>query len=153
MEVINLEYNNMKDFMSETRLPYNISIENSKYIKGLALLMMVYHHFFGFPDRLLGSNAYNEIVLSGHHLDYLLASACKLCVCIFAWCSGYGMYYVYNREGEKTGDIIRECFRRIMKLLEIYWLVLISFYCPVSVMFNGEISLVGMIRNICLINL
>lgn len=49
--------------------PYQsgITLHNSSQIKAIALLMMVYHHFFGFPEKILINNPFFETVLSGHY--------------------------------------------------------------------------------------
>lgn len=63
----------------------------SRYIKAIAIIMMVIHHFFAFPDRWLESNLFiTGGYIGGKPVEQMLGEMCKLCVCIFAFISGYG---------------------------------------------------------------
>lgn len=65
----------------------------SRYIKAIAIIMMVIHHFFAFPDRWLESNLFiTGGYIGGKPVEQMLGEMCKLCVCIFAFISGYGTY-------------------------------------------------------------
>lgn len=85
--------------------------------------MMVYHHFFGWPNRILISNAFNVVQICNVNGVIFLAQACKLCVCIFAFLSGYGMFFSYEKFHGK--DAVRYCLSKVLKLLTIYWIVLV----------------------------
>lgn len=64
--------------------------QDSLYIYGIAILMMVWHHFFGFPERFGGDLRY-----IGGNIEYTielyLGYFGRLCIAMYAFISGYGM--------------------------------------------------------------
>lgn len=68
-----------------------ISKTESKYIYGIAIVLMVGHHFFGFPERMnvrvlpLGGSLESTIEL---YMGYFG----RICISMYAFISGYGMY-------------------------------------------------------------
>lgn len=65
----------------------------AQMIAGVAIVMMLVHHFFGFADyRLDGNWVYEPIKIGGISLERIIASAGKLCVAIFAFSSGYAIW-------------------------------------------------------------
>lgn len=100
-----------------------ITSRDSNLIKGMAIIMMVYHHFFGWPNRILISNAFNVIQIYNVNVVTFLAQVCKLCVCVFAFLSGYGMFFSYEKF--RGGDAVRYCLLKVLKLLTIYWSILV----------------------------
>ncbi len=101
-----------------------ISKKQSAVLQGVAILMMVYHHLFSFAVEY-------DSLLPFMQADTArkIAWLCKLCVGIFAFVSGYGMYYVMQRQdGERFGGRLlaqyRESLRRIARLYGKMWLVL-----------------------------
>ena len=91
--------------------------EESRAFQGLAVLMMMFHHYFlfsyYFPEGFLKHSAFVE------HL----ARTGRMCVAIFSFVSGYGIYHVL-----KKSDTIRKDFglmiRRIFALYLRLWLVI-----------------------------
>lgn len=65
----------------------SIRKEISNRIQGIAILMMIVHHLFAFPDRLM----FDYISVWGG-IETFVGSMCKICVSIFAFLSGYGWY-------------------------------------------------------------
>jgi len=101
-----------------------ITKKQSAVLQGVAILMMVYHHLFSFAVEY-------ESLLPFIQVDTArrIAWFCKLCVGIFAFVSGYGMYYVMKRQdGERFGRRLlaeyRESLLRIVRLYGKLWLVL-----------------------------
>ena len=71
---------------------YGFTKEHTKIAKGIAILFMVYHHLFVIPERL-NNNYISVINLLGYNFQSILANFAKICVCIFVFCSGIGLYY------------------------------------------------------------
>lgn len=104
-----------------------IKKEESVMLQGIAILLMLYHHFF------------NDLSIYGDSLFYWnqgwtikIAWFGKICVGIFAFISGYGMCKMLEREKEEgffhgIGRRYLTCFRQMGSLLIRYWLVLICF--------------------------
>lgn len=101
-----------------------ITKKQSAVLQGVAILMMVYHHLFSFAVEY-------ESLLPFVQADTArrIAWFCKLCVGIFAFVSGYGMYYVMKRQdrerfGRRLLAEYRESLLRIARLYGKLWLVL-----------------------------
>lgn len=114
---------------------------------GVAILMMIYHHLFLDPVRL--SVEYFSLLggsMLGRSLEQNIAWFCKLCVAIYAFISGYGLYR------SATGSRLQEPFDRIkanyryvlnhiLGLLKKYWIVFfISLPFIVALEFKGSLK-------------
>lgn len=88
-------------------------------IKGLAILIMIAHHFLGYD---FGANFSNTWVGIG--------SSLKICVGIYAVLSGYG--YFFSRE--KT---VKYGLNKVWGLLQEYWITLFTIFIPCAVVRGG----------------
>lgn len=87
--------------------------KTTQMIKGIAILIMIAHHFIVIPFSDLP------------YLVTLFGYACKICVAIYAVLSGYGYYFTK----EKT---IRYGLKKIWGLLKIYWISLFTLFIPAA---------------------
>lgn len=104
-----------------------ITKKQSAILQGVAIWMMVYHHLYSFAVEY-------ESLLPFLNVDTVqkIAWFCKLCVGIFAFVSGYGMYYVMERQsGERfLGKLLAEYRCVLIRILKLYgklWLVLLIY--------------------------
>lgn len=67
-----------------------LSKDYSNMVKGMAILMMIMHHIWGFPEKIPG------LLLS--NIEVQIGSAAKICVSIFMFLSGYGLYYTFEKK-------------------------------------------------------
>lgn len=120
---------------------------DSGYIKGIAIIMMIFHHFFAFPEWQLTTGLFmgGGSVL-GKPLEVFLGEICKLCVCIFAFISGYGTYVSLVRVDNH--GCIKYALRKIANLLLMYWLSLLFVVSVLSIF--KKISTLEIICNIIL---
>ena len=84
--------------------------EDSAALKGLAVLLLIFHHCYRLADRI---ERY-QVDLCGLTTEQLVAIAecCKICVAIFAFVSGYGLMYGYSAKMKnKEKDEIMERFK------------------------------------------
>lgn len=104
-----------------------ISKRQSAVLHGVAIWMMVYHHMF------LGVTSY-ETVFPFLQAEVIqkIAWFCKICVGIFAFVSGYGLYYsmeklpresFFGRMRAEYGGV----FGRILRLYGKLWLVMLFY--------------------------
>lgn len=93
--------------------------KTTQMIKGIAILIMIMHHFIVIP--------FSELP----YLVTLFGYACKICVAIYAVLSGYG--YLFARE--KT---VRYGLNKIWGLLQIYWLSLFTLFIPAAMLGGGK---------------
>lgn len=112
---------------------YRFTKLHTEIAKGLAILLMVCHHLFAFPDRLNNVYFSSIIPFSNNYLELQTGSFGKICVSMFLFLSGYGLYKSYLRNGYfKFEDSIK----RIKKFLLNYWIVFILFV-PIGLIWFG----------------
>lgn len=116
-------------------LYFCISKEDSLIIKGVAVIMMVIHHVWGFPDKV-------SFITPPHLVG--LASLCKLCVSIFIFMSGYALTTKYSPSHVFS---VRELFKRIYKLFRLYWKIFILFIPFGFLMGYREVHLQELVQN------
>lgn len=80
------------------------------YIKGIALLCMLVHHFFTFPDRYVSGIAYPYLDLFAR----IFQAPMRICVSTFAFLTGY--FYFFNKK--KT---LAYSLKKDLHLLISYW--------------------------------
>lgn len=95
--------------------------EMSAKIKGVAILIMLCHHFIVMP--------FSDFPV----LVKAFGGACKICVAIYAVLSGYGYYF----SKEKT---ICYGLRKIWGLLKIYWISLFTIFIPAAILEGAELT-------------
>lgn len=95
----------------------------SEMVKGIAVLMMILHHIWGFPEKI------PELPLS--HLEVQIGAACKICVSIFMFLSGYGLYYTFKKK-----ETIR-VWHRVWNVYKRFWQVFLIFV-PVGFLFLSK---------------
>ena len=99
------------------------SRDEAKYVSGIAILMMFFHHFFAYPkfwpfERCFVSLFYYK----GLPVEQIIAPFGQLCVGIFAFNSGYVLY----KNSGKFSDYI-SVLPRLFKFLSSYWIVCVLF--------------------------
>lgn len=90
-----------------------ITKERSLCIKGVAIILMLIHHCFGFPEWYYISIKYVELDI----VLYGIKFTTKICVAIFAFITGWGFAYTSNKS-------IYSSIKRIKNLLMKYWFVM-----------------------------
>ena len=93
--------------------------KESMSIKGIAILMMIWHHCF-----LAGRFEDYEIVFLPLAQSQVVnvASFCKICVSLFAFVSGYGLYISFIKDLSQGGHWIKN---RLIRLLSGYWFIVL----------------------------
>lgn len=100
-----------------------ITRKQSSVIQGTAILLMLWHHFF------------SDIQVYGDRLSFWNSEAVwraawfgKICVALFAFVSGYGMFYVLKRSEENSFfprlvQDYKAVLRQLFSLYLKYWLI------------------------------
>lgn len=94
-------------------------------IKGIALVLMFFHHFFTFPAWWGTDVSYSLL----KQLSKYLCLPAKICVPIFAFLTGYFYYY----RSEKS---FRYSFHKIIDFLIPYWFIF-SLYAIAAILLTG----------------
>ncbi|WP_273874818.1 acyltransferase family protein [Serratia marcescens] len=107
-----------------------ISIEKSNYLKGIAIILMLAHHLFAFPDRISPDVTVKYIgMLPGTdmYIETYIGLFGKICVSMFLFLSGYG--FSLRREVS-----VKYIFGKLKNLYISYWLVIFIFV-PIGIIF------------------
>ncbi|WP_294405837.1 acyltransferase [uncultured Clostridium sp.] len=113
--------------------------------KGFAIILMLTHHLYAFPDRILNNNYYNSIFqIWGKNIEYLIGDFGKICVCVFIFLSGFGTYKSFDKNRN-----VNFISNRLIKFYRVYWSVFIIFILLGVIMrYPREISIYEFINNI-----
>ena len=74
--------------------------QDTKIIKGAAICFMLFHHLFAFPERVTEGTFVSLWYFNETNLAVCLGAFGRICVPIFTFLSGYGIY----RSSLKSGD-------------------------------------------------
>lgn len=120
-------------------LKNGISKDQSKIVQGLAILMMLYHHLFSTPEAL--GSTYNSLLKIGEcNIELKMAWFFKICVGLYAFISGYGLYYSL-KSGTKSSNFFYNLFnnykivlKKLLSFMFQFWIVFIIFI-PIGFIF------------------
>lgn len=107
---------------------YKFDTKISQMIKGVAIIIMVFHHLFGNLDWILETSHFVSIPMLDYSLEYYLAVPGKICISIYAFLSGYGLYASYTNRKQKVGDVIK----RVFSVLLNWWLIVLVCFLPLA---------------------
>lgn len=114
---------------------FMLTRKNTKQLKGMAVLLMLTHHLFTFPDRVpFGLNLTNNIILNETIIS-LIGKFGQICVPIFMFLGGYGLYAscVSKEKDEIRNDLVN----KIINLYKSYWKVFLIFV-PIGILFFSK---------------
>ena len=112
---------------AKKKADYSFSREDTKIVKGLAIALMLAHHIFLFPERMAGGQLWYHFNLFGESSLTFIGGFGKICVSLFFFLGGYGIYL----QSKKRNFSILE---NIKKLFLAYWKVFIIFI-PIAFLF------------------
>ncbi|MBR3661280.1 MAG: acyltransferase family protein [Bacilli bacterium] len=106
---------------------------DTKIIKGLAIILMLMHHLWAFPNRIAGGQL--KYLFKVNELSSLVffGKFGNICISIFFFVGGYGIYKL----SEKNNFNI---FNNIKKLFINYWKVFFIFIPIGFIFFNNQIA-------------
>lgn len=123
---------------------FSFSKEHTEIIKGVAIILMLMHHFFGFPEWYVEGVSYIGIPFRGNTLEYAIGQFGHICVALFAFITGYGMYFSY-----RSGNILKKTVKKGVSFLLGYWLVLFLVAIPVNLLLGKtDITFSLILRNL-----
>lgn len=105
-----------------------ITIKESNHLKSIAILMMLFLHLF---NTLNYDGLFTPLIYIGEKpLVFYLSLFSDACVPIFAFVSGFGLYYKYRQNKESYN--LRSNAKRIYSLYKTYWIILFIFVLGVG---------------------
>ncbi len=113
---------------------HDFSKKDTLQLKGIAILMMILHHLFAYPNKIQ-----SFFMIDTQSLWYQLARYGRICVPIFLIISGYGMYESY----QKQQHVFSKIPTRLYALYQMYWKVFLI-WIPMGFLIGAySISQVG----------
>lgn len=98
--------------------------ENTLEAKGVAIMLMVMHHLFAYPNRVT-SGAYQSILHIGNfRMDMFLAGFGNICIGMYLFLSGIGAFHKYKNKNKYD---FSDSFRVIRVFFVRYWLIFLIF--------------------------
>ncbi|SHL02083.1 acyltransferase [Fibrobacter sp. UWEL] len=112
-----------------------VSRDDTAAVKGIAVMLMLVHHVFAFPYRLVNGASYEPMIpmSDGTSVIWHLALLGKVCVAMFTVMAGFGIYRGFSKQlqscgdGDKTEAYLSFIFRRLKKLYFKVWPVFLVF--------------------------
>lgn len=108
-----------------------ITKEQSNFIKGIAICLMLFHHLFTYPERFPSQIEIIWLSDSFHYEKYL-GEVGKYCIPLFLFISGYG--FASNNKKDINPQYY---FNKIFLFFIAYWLVF-SIFIPLSYFFSSH---------------
>ena len=104
------------------------SKQNTLALKGIAIIMMMFHHCFLSPERFAGFDV--SFFPIGQEAAVQMSLFFKICVSIFAFITGYGLMISYSKytsvhENDNGKAIGKWTATRLIKTLSGYWIIVI----------------------------
>ena len=109
---------------------HSFTREHTQIAKGIAILLMVYHHLFVEPARL-GGKYISVINLAGFDLQSVFANFAKICVGIFLFLSGIGLYYTLSKYGSLK-QMYKKAGQHALKFMLNFWIIALLLF-PIGI--------------------
>lgn len=94
--------------------------KDTNIIKGAAICLMLLHHLFAFPERVQAGTFISLVSHGSTNLAVLIGAFGRICVPMFTFLSGYGIYRS-SLSGKETPTALSA--RHIFSLYKTYWMV------------------------------
>ena len=108
---------------------------NTKQLKAVAILLMLAHHLFTFPERIpYNLSPATSILISNTELTQCIGLFGKICVSIFMFLGGYGLYASSVSNNDGTHNPKNSLSTHIVRLYTAYWKVFLIFI-PIGFLF------------------
>ena len=107
--------------------------EDTRIVKGIAIILMLMHHLFAFPNRYPSDFSFAP-TFSIYGTDFIvfLGQFGKICVALYMFLGGYGLFCQY-----RTGKKLHE---NIFKLYTNYWKIFFIFIPIGFLLFSNQPS-------------
>lgn len=121
-------------------MQFNFTKKHTQMTKGIAIILMLIHHLFAYPDRL----KYQYIGFL--KLEQNIGEFGKICVAMFLFLSGFGVYYTLYKS-----NTIKESFKKSINKIKLiyfnYWIVFLLFIPIGFLLFNVKFNLLELLLN------
>lgn len=136
---------------------YKFTNDDTLAIKALGIMLMLAHHLFAFPQKLINGASYNSLYITSNdfNIEYYFGDFGKLCVALFMMLAGYGMYCSYAARKDAAADSSDKSvfnsliIRRVKNVYTKYWQIFIIFI-PIGIILgapNIEPTIGNIVKN------
>ena len=125
-----------KDFNTETKfihklkdfknLKQSFTIKHTQIAKGIACLMLLYHHLLR-PGNKFTNLIKNDLIFIGIDLRKYTSVFFKINTCSYTFLSGIGILYSLNKY-KNIKDMYKKCIKYFFRLMIIFWIILFFAY-------------------------
>lgn len=103
---------------------------DTKILKGVAICLMLYHHLFAFPERVMAGSFASLYYFNDTNLSVCLGAFGRICVPMFTFLSGYGCYMASTQEQNMSALVQK----RLWGLYKTFWMVF--FVCLPGILYT-----------------
>lgn len=109
--------------------------EKTNIAKDLAICLMLFNHLYAFPERLLHRNYYVPFI-PFFDAELYVGRFGNICVSMFIFLSGYGMFLGYSRSNKSP---ICYSLEKLKDFYLIYWMYFLIFI-PIGIIFFKNVT-------------
>lgn len=108
------------------------------FIKGITIILMFCNHLFPIPEWIFESNRVLSFAIGSKTIASYIGGFGKICVAVFAYLTGIGLYFVFQRKKYEETVIsrIKYSVKKCVDILITYEGILLLFYIPVATFFG-----------------
>lgn len=99
---------------------YAFTREDTKMMKGFAIILMLMHHLWAFPDRLITDLPLTFLTAYGIEIKKYIGWYGKICVSLFMFLSGYGSYLLYEQKRLNYLEKLKHLYISYWKVFAIF---------------------------------
>ncbi len=125
------------------------------FIKGITIILMFCNHLFPIPEWIFESNKVLSFSIGSKTVASYIGGFGKICVAVFAFLTGIGLYFVFQRitYEETVINRIKYSIKKCVDILISYEGILFLFYIPLATIFGvNDYSSKELLNNIFLID-
>lgn len=108
--------------------------KQTQIAKGIAIMLMVWHHLFSYPVRIEHVTYIPFFPPNVLRMELLIGMFGKICVSIFLFLSGYGMYQSMSHRGKGS---IKYSLSKMFQFMTQYWICFLVFV-PIGLFFYSH---------------
>lgn len=100
----------------------SITKTKSLSLKAIAIILMYFLHVFAYPERIYPENYIGLFKINNIYIEQYIGMFGSICVMMFLFLSGYGLYIKENNNIK-----IKSIIKRIIKFYINFWIIFILF--------------------------
>lgn len=97
-----------------------LSKNKSNVLKFIAVVLMILFHTFAFSERIEGYSYISLLSINNVPFEFYISKIGQICVSIFIFLSGYGMYIKYGNQKKVYRNIFEKLFRFYLNYCTVF---------------------------------